>query len=154
MKIRKAKEKDLRSIYRLINKNNREAYSKIIPEDVFKDPILPMEELEEFFKELNFYVYEENGEILGVAGLKTGSGKAGKIRWVHVSPDHRREGIGKRLIEKIEAEAEKRGLEKLRIKYVHSNAEWAKAFYSSLGYEKIGKKSHPQGEFLDYEKKI
>ena len=154
MKIRKAKGKDLKPIHRLINESNRDAYGDIIPEDVFKDPILTMDELEEFFKELEFYVYEENEKILGVAGLKTGLDGTGKVRWVHVSPDYRREGIGRKLIGELEKEAEEKDLEKLRVKYVHENADWAKAFYSSLGYEKIGKTSHPQGECFEYEKEI
>ncbi len=52
MPIRKAKEKDIKNIHQIINKSNRDAYSEIIPEESFKDPILTIEEIKELFKKL------------------------------------------------------------------------------------------------------
>lgn len=41
-------------------------------------------------------VYESGGRILGVTGLDMN-----EIRLLHVSPEHRRQGIGRRLLEHI-----------------------------------------------------
>ncbi len=154
MPIRKAKEKDIKNIHQIINKSNRDAYSEIIPEESFKDPILTIEEIKELFKKLEFYIYIENGKKEGVAGLNIDPDKTGKIRWVHILPQYRRKGIGTELMNKIEKEAEKKGLEKLFVKNVHKKAKWARKFYSDLGYKKLREVNHSQGECLIYEKNI
>lgn len=154
MKIRKAKEEEIKDIYQLINESNRDAYTEIIPPDELKDPILELDEVRELFEELNFYVYTENGKILGVAGLKIDEEKTGKIRWVHVHPNHRRKKIGTKLMKKIEKTAKKENLERLHVMYVHKKANWARDFYSDLGYKKIGKTSHPHGTCFTYRKEI
>jgi len=56
--IRKAYLKDAESILQVINASNREAFSKIIPKEYFKEPILSMEELLRDFKRMTFYVFE------------------------------------------------------------------------------------------------
>ncbi|MFP4005814.1 MAG: GNAT family N-acetyltransferase [Candidatus Hadarchaeia archaeon] len=154
MCIRRAGEEDIDSIVSLINESNREAYEDIIPSKLFEDPILDRDEVEDMFRWMEFYVYESGGNIVGVAGLNVSDEKVGKVRWVHVLPGYRREGIGTALMRHLENTARKKGLDKLVVYYVHEDADWAHEFYRKLGYDKEGEISHRMGRCYLFVKRI
>lgn len=136
MSVRKASLEDLQSILSIIITSNNNAYRSIIPPEQFKDPVLTTEQLKEEFDKMTFYTYRLENKPVGVAALRTDKSKNGIVRWVHVLPEHRRKGVGTRLMGRIEREARKAGMKKLRVFYVWEKAYWAKNFYTKLGYKR------------------
>jgi len=91
---------------------------------------------------MTFCIYKVENATVGVAALRLEDGGTGQLRWVYVLPEHQRKGVGTSLIEYIENEAVKRRLKKLTV-LTNDNADWAKDFYSKLGYKTISKISRP-----------
>jgi putative acetyltransferase len=76
------------------------------------------------------FVAEVDGQIAGFASIVP---KNGELRAVYVDPRYGRQGIGKQLLDKVEAEARARGIRKL----VMDASLSAEAFYKSQGYVEI-----------------
>lgn len=142
--IEKATSKDATTILALINESNREAFRKIISPKYFLDPVLSLEELAEDFKKMNFYVFKDEGKIVGVAALHIERRDVGKIKWVYVSPEFQNRGIGTTLIKYLESESRKIGLKTLWLRTL-GKARWAVRFYEKLGYKIESKTENPEG---------
>jgi len=152
--IRKASLEDIKSILHVINVANREAFSKIIPKAYFREPFLSLEELLRDLKRMNFYVYEEEGKIVGVSALQVKrEERTGIIYRVYVLPAYQRRGIGTSLIRKIEEEAKRIGLRKLMV-LTDEKAYWALKFYKKLGYGIVNRIKRPHGFAVLMEKEI
>ena len=100
---------------------------------------------------LRFPIYrrvllEEDGEVIGYA-CETVLFEDGEISNVAVAPDRRGEGLGKRLMEWLETQAEKLGAEKLFLEVRVSNTP-AISLYQGRGFEgtTVRKKYYPDGE--------
>lgn len=76
-------------------------------------------------------VAERDGELVGLALLTP----AGKLALCYVVPEGLRAGVGRRLLEAVEAEARCRNISKL---HMHSPAS-ASPFFARLGYVNAGK---------------
>jgi N-acetylglutamate synthase-like GNAT family acetyltransferase len=152
--VRKAVLKDIKKVLAVIDISNAEAYKKIIPEKYFKEPVFTHDEFLEKFREMTFYVYEQNGEIAGAAALQTESEGLGYVRFVYILPKHQRKGIGTRLVAHIEIEARRLGLKTLKVPHVDTNAHWAINFYMKLGYNLVDKRKKPWGYDLFFEKML
>ncbi len=76
------------------------------------------------------------GEILGLAmGIpteKAANGGIGEICALYVHPDHRRQGVGRRLVAAVAARLAQRGFTSLQIGCLKANAP-ARQFYEALG---------------------
>jgi N-acetylglutamate synthase-like GNAT family acetyltransferase len=86
---------------------------------------------EEFLKKrenVNFWVAEIDGKIVGVVGIAEI-----KIRTFYVDPDYQGKGVGRKLFEKVREEAVKRGYDKL----VVQSSPAAEKVYEHLGFMKI-----------------
>lgn len=142
--IERASSNDLNKILDVINISNREAFSKIIPKEYFKSPILTIEELKHDFEVMEFYVYRLNSEIVGVAALHVESEDSGRIRWVYVLPEYQRRGIGTALIKFIQDRAKRIGLKRLWL-VTPEGAYWAINFYKKLGFEMKDRIERPWG---------
>lgn len=153
MGIRRAEQEDIDSIVSVVNESNWDAYKDIIPTEVFEDPIVNREEMKDMFEYIEFYVYEDE-DIVGVAGLNVVDKNFGKVRWVHILPERRGEGIGTALMKRLERSAKEQALERLVVYYVHEKAEWAHDFYRKLGYERKDSVPHRMGRCYLFEKKI
>ncbi|MFP4005553.1 MAG: GNAT family N-acetyltransferase [Candidatus Hadarchaeia archaeon] len=125
-----------------------------MPKKSFEDPFITRQEMEEIFEEMEFYVAIKGERIVGVAALDVAKNNTGKIRWIYVLPKYQRQGIGKNLIRRIEQESRNKGVKELSVYHVLKEANWARKFYSSLGYEAEKGTTHPHGECLIYEKAI
>lgn len=95
------------------------------------DPALSLQKKLAVDRDLLF-VAESEGQIAGtvMAGY---DGHRGWIYSVAVLPQHRRQGIGRRLLEAAEAVLRERGCLKLNLQVRATNAEVI-AFYERLGY--------------------
>ncbi len=107
-----------------------EAYRGKIPNDVYHDPYMPLDEVRREMREMTFFGYREEGELVGVAGYQRIKDVT-LVRHVYVLPEHQGKGIGKVLLAHI-----------LRIADTHrilvgtwQAATWAIRFYEKNGFE-------------------
>lgn len=83
----------------------------------------------------------ENGDIIGfIIGMIYPEGKTvtGHILTIDVSPDHRRKGIGRMLLQEIEGIFAQKNVQSCLLEARENNAA-ALNLYRKLGYEEIGK---------------
>jgi len=135
--IRKATIDDVNEIAYVINISNYCAYKNIIPREFFKHPVVNRDKILEDMKRMEFYVYEINNRIVGVAALYPRYEEdRGIVRWVYVHPEYQRRGIGTVLMKYIEGRARTLGLRKLQL-ITHEKAYWAIKFYEKLGFKVV-----------------
>ncbi|OYT53587.1 MAG: hypothetical protein B6U76_08330 [Desulfurococcales archaeon ex4484_217_2] len=151
--IRKACCEDADEILEVIVKTNRAFFSKIIPKKYFKDPILTREELLKEMENIEFYIYELEGKIVGVSGLTMENKETGIVRWVYVLPKYQRRGIGAALLRHVENIAKRRGIRKLKLR-TSEKAYWAISFYRKLGYKIVSKIKVPWGYDVIFAKEL
>jgi GNAT superfamily N-acetyltransferase len=98
--IRKCDNRDFESIYSIIN-DAAEAYRGVIPEDRWKEPYMPREELQhEIDDGVVFWGYETDGELIGVAGIQHVQDVT-LIRHAYVRRARQGKGIGGRLLSEL-----------------------------------------------------
>ena len=130
--IRRCVTEDFDCILAIIN-DAAEAYRGVIPDDRWKDPYMPAEELtEEIAAGIEFDGYEIDGAgLVGVMGVQPVEDVT-LIRHAYVVTAHRRSGIGSALL---------RGLLQRQDRPVligtWAAAEWAVSFYLRHGFETI-----------------
>jgi ribosomal protein S18 acetylase RimI-like enzyme len=79
------------------------------------------------------FVAEINGEIIGTI-MAGNDGRRGHIYHLMVKPEHRNNGIGKKLLEKTEKELKKEGIRKIFLVVFKENKSGNK-FWENNGYE-------------------
>lgn len=78
----------------------------------------------------------------------------GRVHALIVQREKRREGLGTKLMEAVEAEAQERGYRRLWLT-VHSDNEPAIRFYKAISYTRVGGADLPQGDgTIEMEKTI
>lgn len=86
--------------------------------------------LEKCFRDSNiFYIFEADKKVLGMGRI---GGKNG-VKTVYVDPGYHGQGIGKRIIARLEDFAQKNKTKKLYLNAIRS----AIPFYEKLGYNKV-----------------
>jgi ribosomal-protein-alanine acetyltransferase len=92
---------------------------------------------------------DESGAVAGYAGLlaPVGTGQ-GDIQTVTVASTARRQGLGRRLLERLLAEAARRGAEELFLEVRHDNVA-AQTLYRDLGFVEIGVRRNYYGHGVD-----
>jgi GNAT superfamily N-acetyltransferase len=111
-----------------------EAYRGVIPEDRWHEPYMPGEELDaELAAGVEFWGYEEDGELLGVMGIQP-MRDVNLIRHAYVVPASQGRGIGGALLEHLLEVATRQMLVG-----TWSAAAWAIRFYERHGFEYVGK---------------
>jgi len=128
MTIRPCGADDLRAMFSIINDAAR-AYRGVIPADRWHDPYMPLDELETQIAEgVVFWGFESAGELVGVMGVQD-RGDVTLIRHAYVRTGQRRNGIGEKLLEHLEATTTKPILIG-----TWKAATWAIRFYEKNGY--------------------
>jgi N-acetylglutamate synthase-like GNAT family acetyltransferase len=129
--IRACEVVDLQAIYEIIN-DAAEAYRGIIPADRWHEPYMSGEELlHEMDSGVNFWGYEEGGELLGVMGVQPVRDVT-LIRHAYVRTAHRNRGIGGRLLKFLLATTDTPVLIG-----TWAAATWAIAFYEKYGFRRV-----------------
>ena len=124
-------DQDLDEILEVIN-DAAQAYKGMIPNDRFKDPYMPREELkDEIAHGVRFWGFEQDGELLGVMGLQDVEDVT-LIRHAYVRTSHHRRGIGGRLLNELRSKATRPLLVG-----IWAAAEWAIKFYRQRGFEMV-----------------
>ncbi len=97
--IRICQPADTERIYFIINEAAK-AYQGVIPTDCYREPYMPIDELERELAEMTFFGWEERGELLGVIGFQPIKDVT-LIRHAYVLPQWQRQGIASRLIDNM-----------------------------------------------------
>jgi hypothetical protein len=111
-------------------------------EEVLRRPLglsLTEEDLAREEDQLHFGLFEPGGELVACAVAVLLSPTEARIRQMAVSPDHQRQGLGRRLLEDLENDLRARGFRTLVLNARTS----AVGFYERLGYSVHGE------EFVD-----
>jgi len=137
--IRKIQEADLGAMLAIVN-DAAQAYRGVIPADRWREPYMPPDELEkEIADGVIFWVAEENGRLLGVAGIQD-KGEVALVRHAYVAPTMQRKGVGRTLLRHVE------GLTGKPILIgTWADASWAIEFYRRNGFTVV---THGQKEQL------
>lgn len=140
MEIRHIEKKDDSAIARII-RENLEKYHLDIPGTAYYDPELDY--LSQYYvkksQEGAYFIAETKaGEVVGGIGMELFAGfpRCGEIQKLYVSEKWKRQGLGQKLLEKIETYAKGKGLERLYLE-THSNLQEAVRLYERNGYQKI-----------------
>ena len=126
--IRECDDSDFEVIYEIINEA-AQAYKGIIPEDRWKEPYMPKEELrEEIDAGVDFWGYEEHGELLGLMGTQDVLDVT-LIRHSYVRTARQSQGIGGKLLSHLRTMTSRPILIG-----TWADATWAIRFYEKHGF--------------------
>ena len=133
MSIRPCRDGEREAILAIVNAA-AEAYRGVIPPDRWHEPYMSSEELaREIDAGIEFWGYEEDGELVGVIGIQPLS-DVDLIRHAYVSPSRQRGGIGGALLEHVSRAATRRILVG-----TWAAADWAISFYRRHGFELLSR---------------
>lgn len=126
--IRRCSSADVPAMFEIINAA-AEAYRGVIPPDRWREPYMPLGELEaEIADGVQFHGLEQGGGLLGIMGIQDKS-EVQLIRHAYVLPEAQGRGVGRRLLERLTASADKPLLVG-----TWAAAEWAVRFYENNGF--------------------
>jgi N-acetylglutamate synthase-like GNAT family acetyltransferase len=129
--LRRCTDQDLEGILEVIN-DAAQAYKGVIPDDRFKEPYMPSEELRREIEDgVRFWGLEQDGQLIGVMGLQDVEDVT-LIRHAYVRTSHRRRGIGRRLLNDLRSKATRPLLVG-----TWAAAGWAIEFYRQHGFELV-----------------
>ena len=129
--IRQCNEDDFDAIYEIIN-DAALAYKGIIPEDRWKEPYMSIEELRhEIDEDVTFWVYEEDGKLIGVMGIQDVQDVT-LIRHAYVCTEERNKGIGSKLLSHL-----RRMTDRPILIGTWADAVWAIRFYEKHGFRLV-----------------
>lgn len=147
--IKRADEGDVRDIQRVARRSWEATYEDVLDPgriDVMLAEGYSTDLLAETVaaSETDFFVATIDEEVVGYAsGMPNESGEVGEVN-VYVDPEHWREGIGTRLLDRVEEALADRGIERLR-DYVLAENDAGNAFYRSR-FQKIDERELEIGE--------
>ena len=129
--IRKCTDQDVETMLAIIN-DAADAYRGIIPEDRWKEPYMPRDELTaEMAAGVEFYGYATGGELIGLMGIQD-RGDVTLMRHAYVRSNQRRQGIGSQLLSYLQRQTAKPILIG-----TWADADWAIRFYVKHGYQQV-----------------
>src|SRR3972149_2691896 len=130
---------DSDSILRVVN-DAAEAYKGVIPEDRWKEPYRPAEELRrEIEGGVEFYGWTENNALVAVMGIQH-INDVTLIRHAYVVPSRQRRGIGKKLLNHLIKIAQTPKI----LAGTWKAAHWAISFYEKHGFKLVPKEEKNQ----------
>ena len=104
MQIRRIEQKDAEAVSALISQTMQISNSRDYPPELLRG--IPPEKVVERMSWTHFYVVEDEGEIIGCGAIGPYWGKADESSFftIFVRPDRQRQGIGRRIVETLEAD--------------------------------------------------
>jgi GNAT superfamily N-acetyltransferase len=125
---------DFNSILSVVN-DAAEAYKGVIPEDRWKEPYMPAEELkEEIESGVEFYGWTENNALVAVMGIQPVNDVT-LIRHAYVVTNRQRRGIGKKLLNHLVKLAQTSQI----LVGTWEAAHWAISFYEKHDFKLVPK---------------
>lgn len=146
MRIRESKPKDFKGMIRIAKRLHPIWY-----ENYCIKKLLPID-----LRIQKSFVAEEKRKIIGFIAYTSDDAKV-KISWLGVSPEFHRQGVGTKLISRVEKELKKIGVKEIRLETVAESTKYepykkTRAFYKKLGFkvEKVRKaRTKDTGERID-----
>ncbi len=130
-------------IYFIINQAAT-AYRGKIPTDCYRQPYMPMDELEREMGRITFYGWKEGGELVGIMGIEP-VGDVTLIRHSYVLPRWQGRGIASRLLDYLKGLVTTRRL----LVGTWADAGWAIAFYEKRGFRLVPDKDELLARYWD-----
>jgi N-acetylglutamate synthase-like GNAT family acetyltransferase len=129
--IRQCHHRDFEILYAIINEAAQK-YKGVIPDDCWKSPYMPEDELKhEIDAGVVFWGYEAEGELIGVMGIQQVQDVA-LIRHAYVRPAQQNRGIGKQLLDAL-----RRRTDRPMLIGTWAAAAWAIRFYEKHGFKRV-----------------
>ncbi len=129
--IRPCTRDDRDAIHAIVNDAAR-AYQGVIPEDRWKEPYMPMEELiHEIEAGVRFWGHEHDGELDGIVGIQAVK-DVSLIRHAYVRPSAQRRGIGGQLLSRLRSRTDG-----VVLVGTWAAATWAIRFYQRHGFRLV-----------------
>jgi len=129
--IRECNESDFETIYQIIN-DGAQAYKGVIPADRLQEPYMPRNELKhEIDSGVEFWGYEEDGELVGVMGIQ-GVQDVTLIRHAYVRTARQKRGVGGELLSHLRLTTSRPILIG-----TWADATWAIRFYEKHGFRVV-----------------
>jgi GNAT superfamily N-acetyltransferase len=129
--IRPCDNNDFESIYSIIN-DAAKAYEGVIPEDRWKEPYMPKEELRHEMDEgVLFWGYDEGGRLVGVMGIQHIQDVT-LIRHAYVLTTRQNQGLGGKLLSQLRGQSNRPILIG-----TWADAVWAIRFYQKHGFRLV-----------------
>lgn len=136
--IRRCTDGDFTQVHAIIN-DGAQAYRGVIPQDCWKEPYMPVEELHQQIGEgVAFSGYEENGTLTGVMGIQPVQDVT-LIRHAYVRSTSQKQGIGAKLLNHLLAQAKTPVLIG-----TWADARWAIRFYEKHGFRVVSPQQKDQ----------
>ena len=137
-KIRLCRGTDQHAILMIVNAA-AEAYRDVIPPDRWREPYMPLDELEtEIASGITFWGHETEGELQGVMGIQP-MGEVDLIRHAYVRPGFQGRGVGSALLAHLRSLSPRRLLVG-----TWADAVWAIQFYQRHGFEMVSRELKDQ----------
>ncbi len=135
--IRACDDEDVQLVYEIIN-DAAIAYKGVIPDDCWREPYMPLDELQREAAEMTFYGLEESDSLAGVIGYQPLEDVT-LVRHLYVQPARQRRGIGSALLRYVVGLTETPRL----LVGMWAGAAWAVRFYEKHGFSLL-----PDGDQL------
>jgi GNAT superfamily N-acetyltransferase len=130
--IQAVKPAQFNAVLNVIN-DAAQAYKGVIPEDRWKEPYMPAEELaEEIRSGVQFYAWMENNTVVAVMGIQQVN-EVTLIRHAYVTPNQQRRGIGAKLLTHLLTMAHTSTV----LVGTWQAAYWAISFYKKHGFKLV-----------------
>lgn len=89
------------------------------------------------------YVVEIEGNFIGFLSYLMENGKKARISWLAVEPKFQSNGLGKRLLDRLEEDLKLKEIETIRVSTLGDNPDYphfkrTRQFYKNNGYYRIG----------------
>jgi GNAT superfamily N-acetyltransferase len=131
MTIRPCRDDERTAILAIVNAA-AEAYRDVIPADRWREPYMPLDELDgEIAAGVAFWGYEDDGELVGIMGIQPVR-DVELIRHAYVAPERQGHGVGSALLEHLEGRSARPMLVG-----TWAAAGWAIGFYRRHGFEPV-----------------
>ncbi len=136
--IRRCRLSELDRLFLIINEAAR-VYEGEIPDDCYGNPYMPIAELKEEFSRIQFYGWEEDGQLVGLMGFEP-TKDVTLIRHAYVLPKYQRKGIASSMMDFLKSKVKTKRL----LVGTWKDAWWAIKFYEKQGFRLL-----PTNELLN-----
>ncbi|ADQ69268.1 acetyltransferase [Halogeometricum borinquense DSM 11551] len=160
MNIRTATESDTHAILRIAEQSWKTDYPEILTRETAEEAVTDWYTSEQIEAELNeeqtmILVAEREGAVVGFAHAAwNDSEEDGYILRIYVHPEHRRENIGRELLERTCTNLAEQGIERINAMVLVEN-DPGNAFYKRFGFEHVdesqttlGGEPHPENRYV------
>ncbi len=101
----------------------------------------------------DFLVAFAGNELVGMGGLLPRAPGEAEVKRMRVRPDHQRRGLGRLILEELEARARALGVRELRLDTTEEQIA-ARRLYESAGYREVGRRTTERFTFVDFAKSL